>query len=198
MCPLLLLVPIFCESRGAYIAGSGLCWSTFYCLRLKKILAICGAFAVAAVILASSGVGTHQCCYCETSDDRREMSDQSTMIRSQLYAGAWRQFQEDPLFGRYAVEMQFNFYPHNIYLKSLMSVGAIGSLPFAAHIVLALRSTVGIIRSGKFPLAAVLTAVIFIKEAIGRLGKRQPMGKFNLLGHLCSDDIVLVWVSRVS
>ncbi|WP_287364150.1 O-antigen ligase family protein [Mesorhizobium sp.] len=175
-CPVLFVVVVFAGSRGAYIAGAGAL--LVYVLLLKgskRVFAICGAFAIAAVILASSGMEL-----IDIVVARLQLidpgADQSTMIRSELYAGAWRQFQENILFGRYAVEMQLNYYPHNIYLESLMSVGIIGSLPLVAHIILALRSTVGIIRSGKFPLAAVLTAVIFIREAIASLASGSLWG----------------------
>ncbi|RWE55630.1 O-antigen ligase family protein [Mesorhizobium sp.] len=174
--PIVFLVLVWARSRGAYIAGAGAL--LIYVLLLKgskRVFAISGAIAVAVVVLASTGTEL-----IDVITDRLARidpdADQSTMIRSQLYAGAWRQFLENPLFGRYVVEMQFHFYPHNIYLESLISVGAIGSLPFAAHIVLALRSTVGIIRSGKFPLSAVLTAVIFIREAIAGLASGSLWG----------------------
>lgn len=167
--PMLLLVVVFSKSRGAYIAGAGSL--LIYILLLKgskRLFAILGALVVALAILATSGVELIDVVIARLQTIDVD-ADQSTMIRSQLFAGAWRQFLEDPVFGRYAVEMQFNFYPHNIYLESLMAMGALGSLPFAAHIILALRSTVGIIRSGKFPLAAVLTAVLFVREAIAGL-----------------------------
>ncbi|TIP81095.1 MAG: O-antigen ligase family protein, partial [Mesorhizobium sp.] len=186
-CPILCLIVVFAKSRGAYIAGAGAL--LVYVLLLKgskRVFAVCGAFAIALVVLASSGVELIDVVIARLQTINVD-ADQSTMIRSQLFAGAWSQFLESPVFGRYAVEMRFNFYPHNIYLESLMAVGALGSLPFAAHIVLALRSTVGIIRSGKFPLAAVLAAVLFIREAIAAF-----------LGHLRSDDIVLVWIPGIS
>ncbi|MER9596985.1 O-antigen ligase family protein [Mesorhizobium sp. M0244] len=174
--PLLLLVVVFSKSRGAYIAGAGSLVVYILLLRgSKRVFAILGALVVAMVIVASSGVELIDVVIARLQTINVD-ADQSTMIRSQLYAGAWRQFQEDPLFGRYVVEMQFNYYPHNIYLESLMSVGAFGSLPFAAHIILALRSTVGIIRSGKFPLAAVLAAVIFIREAIAGVASGSLWG----------------------
>lgn len=164
--PMLLLVVVFSRSRGAYIAGAGSLLVYILLLKgSKRLFAILGALVVALAILATSGVELIDVVIARLQTISVD-ADQSTMIRSQLFAGAWRQFLEDPVFGRYAVEMQFKFYPHNIYLESLMSVGIIGSLPFAAHVILALRSTVGIIRSGKFPLAAVLTAVLFIREAI--------------------------------
>ncbi|MER8834699.1 O-antigen ligase family protein [Mesorhizobium sp. M0909] len=164
--PMLLLVVVFSRSRGAYIAGAGSLLVYILLLKgSKRLFAILGALVVALAILATSGVELIDVVIARLQTISVD-ADQSTMIRSQLFAGAWRQFLEDPVFGRYAVEMQFKFYPHNIYLESLMSVGIIGSLPFAAHIILALRSTAGIIRSGKFPLAAVLTAVLFLREAI--------------------------------
>ncbi|RWO98344.1 MAG: O-antigen ligase domain-containing protein [Mesorhizobium sp.] len=176
LCPLLFLVLVWARSRGAYIAGAGAL--LIYVLLLKgskRVFAICGAIAVGVVIVASSGTELIDVITTRLAQIDAN-SDQSTMARSLMYTGAWRQFQEDPLFGRYAVEMQFHFYPHNIYLESLISVGLIGSLPFAAHIILALRSTVGIIRSGKFPLAAVLTAVLFIREAIAGLASGSLWG----------------------
>lgn len=176
LCPLLFIVLVWARSRGAYIAGAGAL--LIYVLLLKgsrRVFAILGAVAIAVVVLASSGTELIDVVINRLAQIDAN-SDQSTMARSLMYTGAWRQFQEDPLFGRYAVEMRFHFYPHNIYLESLISVGLIGSLPFAAHIILALRSTVGIVRSGKFPIAAVLTAVIFIREAIAGLASGSLWG----------------------
>ncbi|TIO29571.1 O-antigen ligase family protein [Mesorhizobium sp.] len=174
--PILLLIVVWARSRGAYIAGAGAL--LIYVLLLKgskRVFAICGAFLVAAVILISTGAELVDVIIARLQQIDPDV-DRSTMGRALFYAGAWRQFLDDPLFGRYAIEMQMNFYPHNIYLESLMSVGAIGSLPFAAHIILALRSAVGIIRAGKFPLAAVLTAVLFIREAIASLASGSLWG----------------------
>nr|WP_029355744.1 O-antigen ligase family protein [Mesorhizobium ciceri] len=174
--PMLLLVVVFSRSRGAYIAGAGALLVYILLLKgSKRVFAVLGALVVAMAILATSGVELIDVVIARLQTINVD-ADQSTMIRSQLFAGAWSQFLESPVFGRYAVEMRFNFYPHNIYLESLMAVGALGSLPFAAHIVLALRSTVGIIRSGKFPLAAVLAAVLFIREAIAGLASGSLWG----------------------
>lgn len=176
LCPVLFIVAVWARSRGAYIAGVGSL--LIYALLLKgsrRVFVVVGAVAIALAILASSGAELIDIVIArlQTIDPN---ADQSTMTRNLLFAGAWRQFQENPLVGRYAVERLFNFYPHNIYLESLMSVGVFGSLPFAAHIILALRSTVGIIRSGKFPLAAVLTSVLFIREAIAGMASGSLWG----------------------
>ncbi|RWK55784.1 MAG: O-antigen ligase domain-containing protein [Mesorhizobium sp.] len=174
--PMLLLVVVFSRSRGAYIAGAGALLVYILLLKgSKRVFAVLGALVVAMAILASSGVELFDVVIARLQTIDVD-ADQSTMARSQLFSGAWRQFLENPVIGRYAVEMQFNFYPHNIYLESLMAVGALGSLPLAAHIVLALRSTVGIIRSGKFPLAAVLAAVLFIREAIAGMASGSLWG----------------------
>ncbi|MER8436307.1 O-antigen ligase family protein [Mesorhizobium sp. M1312] len=174
--PMLLLVVVFSRSRGAYIAGAGALLVYILLLKgSKRVFAVLGALVVAMAILATSGVELVDVVIARLQTINVDV-DQSTMVRSQLFAGAWSQFLESPVFGRYAVEMRFNFYPHNIYLESLMAVGALGSLPFVAHIVLALRSTVGIIRSGKFPLAAVLAAVLFIREAIAGMASGSLWG----------------------
>ncbi|TIT21301.1 MAG: O-antigen ligase family protein [Mesorhizobium sp.] len=174
--PMLLMVVVFSKSRGAYIAGAGSLLVYILLLKgSKRVFAVLGALFVAMAILATSGVELIDVVIARLQTINVD-ADQSTMVRSQLFAGAWGQFLENPVFGRYAVEMQFNFYPHNIYLESLMAMGALGSLPFAAHILLALRSTVGIIRSGKFPLAAVLTAVLFIREAIAGMASGSLWG----------------------
>ncbi|MER8991566.1 O-antigen ligase family protein [Mesorhizobium sp. M0678] len=174
--PMLLLAVVFSRSRGAYIAGAGALLVYILLLKgSKRVFAVLGALVVAMAILATSGVDLIDVVIARLQTINVD-ADQSTMVRSQLYAGAWRQFLENPVFGRYVVEMRFNFYPHNIYLESLMAMGALGSLPFAAHIVLALRSTVGIIRSGKFPLAAVLAAVLFIREVIAGMASGSLWG----------------------
>ncbi|MCO4182530.1 O-antigen ligase family protein [Proteus terrae] len=56
--------------------------------------------------------------------------DQSANIRYQLYNNSLEQFYNSPLFGDYSVEREYMFYPHNVILELLMSIGVFGAIIF--------------------------------------------------------------------
>ncbi|WP_440885587.1 O-antigen ligase family protein [Vibrio campbellii] len=64
--------------------------------------------------------------------------DQSANIRYQLYNNALEQFYNNPLFGDYSVEREYMFYPHNVILELLMSVGVIGAILFFIIVIYAI------------------------------------------------------------
>ncbi|WP_254020827.1 O-antigen ligase family protein [Mesorhizobium escarrei] len=174
--PILLSVAVWARSRGAYLAGGGSL--VLYALLLegrRRLVTLLGAAVVIAALLALFGTE-----YVDVVSQRLSAidaeTDSSTQTRSLLFAGAWQQFADDWAFGRFAVEMRSNFYPHNIYLESLMALGVLGSIPFAVHLLLAIRATVGVIRSRRFPLVAVFAAVLFIREAIASAGSGSLWG----------------------
>jgi hypothetical protein len=165
--PILLLVVSLARSRGMMIS-TGLTL-LIYVLMLRgtrRISVLSGlAAAVAAIgFYANPEYVGHAVEALKRIDINTDMS---TADRVLLFQGAWSQFLANPFIGRYAVELQFNFYPHNIYLESLMSVGLIGTVPFIIHLGMALRASVGLIRERTNSFTRVFMALLFIRDAIG-------------------------------
>jgi hypothetical protein len=165
MTPLLLLVIVYTRSRGAWVAGLGAI--VVYVLLIKGTRRV---WAVAGLGSAAFGTMLFASDYLDIIRERMDFtdihSDQSTYVRYILHENAWRQFVEGFALGGYIVELSQNSYPHDLYLEVLMAVGVIGAIPFALHVLIAMRAAIGIIRSNKFMLAPVLTAVLFLRESI--------------------------------
>ncbi|RWO40483.1 MAG: hypothetical protein EOS11_20025 [Mesorhizobium sp.] len=167
--PLLALVIIYTRSRGPYVAGSGALLLYVLLLKGTRRVWLISGLGLAAVIIGFV-MNPDLVDIVTTQLSRTDInSDMSNQLRVIAFRGAWDQFLDHFLIGRYVVEQQTGYYPHNIYLESLMSVGAIGSIPFAMHIMLAVRSAVSIIRDKRSTIWATFTAVIFFKEALGGL-----------------------------
>jgi len=56
--------------------------------------------------------------------------DVSMQVRDVQWSTAWSQFLESPIIGDQFLERSTNYYPHNIYLESLMATGVIGGSIF--------------------------------------------------------------------
>lgn len=165
--PLLALVIVYTRSRGPYLAGAGAL--LLYVLLLKgtqRVWLLSGLGL--AVVIVGFVMSPDLVDIVTTQLSRTDIiSDMSNQLRVVAFTGAWNQFLDHFLVGRYVVELQTGFYPHNIYLESLMSVGLIGSIPFVMHIVLAIRSAVGIIRDKRSTIWATFVALMFFREALG-------------------------------
>ena len=53
-------------------------------------------------------------------------SDESGMIRTQIFKGAWSQFIDNPLFGDALEERKIRTYPHNNILEAFLATGILG------------------------------------------------------------------------
>lgn len=163
--PILALVVVYARSRGPYLAGFGAL--LLYVLLLKgtrRVWFIAG-FALAAIIVGYV-VNPDVADVVSTQLSRTDLnSDMSNQMRVIAFSGAWNQFLDHFIVGRYVVELQTGYYPHNIYLESLMSVGILGSLPFLLHIWLTCCAAVGIIRDRNATVWATFAAVMFFREA---------------------------------
>lgn len=165
--PLLIIIIMLAKSRGAML--SNLVTIAFYLLVLRGSTRIWGG-AILGIFCAIVIYFVNQD-YMDGALEAIERininTDASTAIRYSSFSGAWQQFMDNPVFGRYILESFTGYYPHNIYLESLMAVGFIGAAPFFVHVMLALRASVGLIRRSNSSVIHVFMALLFIRDAIG-------------------------------
>ena len=164
--PILIFIMIYARSRGAYI---GLCFSLItYFLLAKGNSRIW--LATGTLILASGlafGGAMEQLQIVQDALTRLTSgTDMSTEVHILLRAGAWQQFLDDMLIGRFVVERSIGFSPHSVFFESLMSVGIVGTIPFTAHVILASWSAVRIIRTKGLPVLFVFISVLYFKETV--------------------------------
>jgi hypothetical protein len=161
--PFLVLVVLYSQSRGPLVSSA--LALLIYLLLLRgssrfatlSYLAIIGGvlFVWNSELVTTTIVGMIE---------RSNIYDQSTYMHMIASEGAWAQFWEDPLVGRYVIELQTQFYPHNIYVESLMAVGVLGALPFALHMLLAIRAAFGLLRVRNPTVVSTLAVLLFIRE----------------------------------
>jgi len=174
--PVLLLIVVYAQSRGAYIAGAGAI--AIYILLLKgtrRVWLLVG-LSVVGLIVAYTAAIEHFEIAIHALQRIDIYNDASTHGRYISFYGAWEQFNDNFAFGQYAVERTTGYYPHNIYLESLMAVGFIGTIPFAIHLMLAIRAAAGIIRTHRFSIAPVLVSILFFREAIASMASGSLWG----------------------
>jgi O-antigen ligase len=78
-------------------------------------------------------------------------------IRVLMQAGAIEQFLDSPWLGSAIIERQFEDYPHNAFVESLMALGIVGGLMMLGMALILLRGAVAHFRHGALlvPLLAV-------------------------------------------
>ena len=84
-----------------------------------------------------------------------------TEIRTVLFAEAWNQFLNNPIAGDRWVTKKESFYPHNIFIEVLMSMGIIGFSIFLMINIEIIKKIILIIRRKDIdilPLSMVLIA----------------------------------------
>lgn len=198
--PVMIMLVVYARSRAAYIAGAGTILVYLALLQgVKKRVAIVLALAfVGFAILLLNGWILDPVSDVVSGAIRRlnPNIDTSTFQHLQLWTGAWEQFLTNPFLGKYAMELEYNYYPHNIYLESLMSVGLIGSAPFIIHIGLAVRSALGILRSTQFPVAATFLAILFVRECIASAAANSIWGGSGFW--ITSILVIVFWYGRLS
>lgn len=192
--PILLLIVSLARSRGMLIS-TGIALA-IYLLVLKgtrRIWTLAGLAIVGATVglYANPEYIDHVTKALGRIDTE---SDMSTVGRVMAFQGAWEQFLTDPFLGRYAIELSTNYYPHNIYLESLMSVGLIGTVPFMIHFGMALRAAIGLIRERNASFTRVFVALLFVRDAIGAAGSG---GLWSVSGYWITSFLVIVmWYGR--
>lgn len=70
----------------------------------------------------------------------RTSVDQAVSVRTDMMAGALRQFEDSPLTGSSFVELVQRFYPHNIMVEILMTNGVVGFVLLLWLLVLMVRA----------------------------------------------------------
>jgi hypothetical protein len=191
--PFLFLIVIYARARGIWVSGTAAI--LIYILVLKgrqRIWSLLGFVGVGAALFGFGGD------YVDIIWDRLMFTDvnndTSTYEHYIAAAGAWQQFMDDFAFGRYAIELQTDFYPHNIYLEVLMSIGFFGAIPFAIHLVFAARAAIGIIRTPEFSRAPTFIAIQFIFYAMGSATSGGVWGAAGFW--ICSFMVIALWYAR--
>lgn len=192
--PVLLMVVALARSRGMMIS-TGLA-IVVYVLVIKgtrRLWTLGGLLAAAVVVVAYADSQ-----YIEQVTDALNRldpnTDMSTAGHLLAFQGAWNQFLTDPLFGRYAIELVTGYYPHNIYLESLMSVGIVGTIPFIVHLALASFASFRIIRERNGSFTQNFIALLFIRDAIGAAGSG---GVWSVSGFwVTSFVVIMMWHGR--
>lgn len=192
--PILLLIVSLARSRGMLIStGVTLLIYVLAVRGTRRIWAVVGLAAAAALVGLYADpeyVG-----YAMEALGRIDVNqDTSTAMRALAFAGAWEQFLADPIFGRYAFELRTSFYPHNIYLESLMSVGLVGTVPFMVHFGMALRAAIGLIRERPPSFTRVFVALLFIRDAIGTAASGAIWGVPGFW--ITSFLVIVMWYGR--
>ncbi len=167
MIPFLIMIAAQAQSRGMMIS-SAVCLMIYIATRRGKHLFVTLGMMGLLLVMVMLTIDYH---YFETALAALQridpVNDRSTAIRVLLFRGAFEQFLADPLFGRYVNELNTGFYPHNIYLESLMAVGFIGSIPFFLHLFFASTAAFSILWSNNTNWLWAFIALMFFREAIG-------------------------------
>lgn len=195
--PVLLLIALYSGSRAAL--ASGAISVIIYVLLLKgtRRIWMMVAITLAALVIGSILGAEH----FTVMIDRFYLmfagnsSDGSTKSHLLSWGGAFQQFLDDPITGKYIIEQYTGYYPHNIYLESLMAVGLLGSIPFFIHIALATRAAIGIIRTPGFGIAPVFVALFFFRESIARVSGGAIWSAPEYWA--CSALVIAFWYGRV-
>jgi O-antigen ligase len=92
--------------------------------------------------------------------------DDSANGRLTAWSASWGQFLDSPLIGDRVFEPVLLYYPHNLLIESLISVGILGSIFLIYHIVLSTKAAVWILKRGDNRTAEVFVALMFVKEFV--------------------------------
>lgn len=189
--PVLIYIAANAQSRGMIIS-TGMCFLIAIIVQRGKarmvnisVLAILSAIAVLAI---EPAVFEKALLALQRID---VISDRSTVLRVLSFQGAYQQFLDDPLFGRYVNEQLTNYYPHNIYLESLMSVGLLGSAPFFLHTFLALKSAILVLRLKNANWVWTFISILFIREAVASAASGSLWGNTGFW--MTSFLVIAIW-----
>ncbi|RWM75506.1 O-antigen ligase family protein [Mesorhizobium sp.] len=192
--PILLIIVSLARSRGMMISTGVTLAIYIIVLRGTRRIWTLAAVSLAAVVIGAYANPE----YIERAADALSRldadNDMSTAGHLLAFQGAWNQFLADPIFGRYAIELVTAYYPHNIYLESLMSVGIIGTVPFLVHCGMSLRAAIGLIRERDASFTRVFIALLFIRDAVGAAGSGAVWSVSGFW--IASFLVIMMWYGR--
>lgn len=178
--PFLFFVAAQARSRGMMISTSA-CLVLYLIFlpgkrRIRLSVALFTATAASALLVEKKHfqVAIDALMRIDTTDDL------STAMRVQSFSGALEQFYRNPWFGRYVNELSTGYYPHNVYLEALMSVGALGASLFFLHIFFSLWAAAAIIRNPGANWIWVFVALMTFRSAIGSAASGSIWGNSEL------------------
>ncbi len=127
----------------------------------------------------------------ESMLDSAVVEDESVELRRIAMTNAVEQFLDSPVVGDSLIERVTAYYPHNLYVESLMATGVLGTLPLLLATLLALRSCARIVRGGGESLFIVSLFVLYTITALvsGDISGSQFF--WATLGFLCGLDLTV-------
>ena len=78
------------------------------------------------------------------------LEDTASLERLAIMENALRQFQEQPIFGSSYIEPEYQIYPHNLFVESLMATGVVGTFVLLALLWKAFRKSLLMMRAGEY------------------------------------------------
>lgn len=164
--PIFAYIVVYSQSRGPFVSVFGALAIYLTLLRGKsRINVLLTSMLVLTFVTLLMGPSIFNI-LTDLIDRTDVVLDESTALHYLAVEGAWQQFFENPLFGRYLIELKTQFYPHNIYLEALMSVGFIGALPFYWHLGLSVRAAAGLIRMHNQITAVKVLCFLFFGNCV--------------------------------
>jgi O-antigen ligase len=198
MLPPLLLIVLLSGSRSAFVSGGVAV--LIYILLLKgtrRVWMILGLMLAAAGIFAVLGADKfdfmiHR--FDTMLGSGTGNYDGSTQLHIQSWLGAYQQFIDDPIVGRYIYELSTGFYPHNIFLEALAATGLLGGGALLLHLAISVRAAVGILRAPRSDTALKFMAIL----SFSYLGTSATSGAlYSASGYMISSSLVIAfWYGR--
>lgn len=165
--PIMLMAISFSQSRGPIVA-MGLSLLVYVLLRPQKnagLLVRISLGLIAATFILQFVLGINVLSgVLQRFDLSLSQNTSSVLVRQVQWNQAWQQFLDDPFFGRYIIEATFNYYPHNIFLEALMSLGLVGGGLLIAHIVIITLASRKLQFAAPSPRIATFATLIMWKE----------------------------------
>lgn len=167
MIPALIAIIAFSKSRGPIV--SMVAAIALYVVIAKsrnriRILQGIALLAVAGVILSYALDIDILAMALDRFSFGNESGETSVNGRQEQWAAAWQGFLDNPLLGRYIFENAYFFYPHNIILESLMSLGVVGGVLMALFIWASFRSAAYVLKDPKASSTVLFMTILFFKE----------------------------------
>lgn len=92
--------------------------------------------------------------------------DLSAMIRIGAYENAISQFVQNPIFGDLSLERVTRFYPHNVFIDILMSLGIMGGVVYAIYIALVFYMSIKVMRLKGI---GIIVSLLWLQQFYGLL-----------------------------